>query len=1138
MLQEVLAIENNHRIAVLERQVNITNEAVRELQESNCVVVSEILPLLHKLCALEMAIRRAQRTITSRQFEEIRQWEMFNEEISSAMYMWQKERVRLISLDAYQLRVDRVRGTIAGQSSLLHVIKHDMLFLERIMRSIEASLLTSRLSLGAVLLRYAQSSLHLLGKQFQAAHFMAQRNQNYTHQNSQSQFSPADTARFVVFLNQEVVNIRQSSQRYREQADSSLQLLLDEIQQAAPYTMTENLLSSASAEALETSTEIVVAPVHHDRVVIEENNQEATSVSVQDDSNQVVEVANLLAAHDVKGLLDQLPEQGPQHQKPEEEVLEVPEEVVIEEDQDDTRATVSSVLDEIVEYLSDPDLHDDEHEAAEEEEEEVLPMTPQHQLYQRIPPPPPPPAPRAADNEIEIEFGAQVREIFQRHFEGHQPQVLPLPAPPAVAPVAVQAGLPLVPQQQQVQHALVAPLQQVAVAPAPQPPAPQAPAQAQQAQNNINNNDNGPFDLNYYHLLGLLAYLLVFAAATVVIPALLGKVIRHYLLGASETWNVLKEAIENVILKENNAAMLIKLFDFEEDTVGNHSNMTGDEGDMLMVMITSVEAIDKTKISDFLLSKIKALVDICLGYGCVLWLVIIGYLLYCCKYLAFLTHHIYATNATHRNSWLQTVKECTHALILAGYRAVNVSSKASLILLLYAGLLPVIFALIMLKSVKQVLSDYIHMPNDNGDIESDDSGPMIALFVLLYILSFGIAAHIAFVFSELRPLLNLQALARHGLPIDLFTWEPVLDHLTRLHTQIGRLTHVTILKTFALEACLLIPGVLATVVLPLKIGHLLSGSSQPLRIRLESVMVDLQMPVELVVSHILVPLLADRLQYYKVVKWMLKWSVQYCVRVSGLDMEDVLNMEAFGGHQAQPMHHHAQQQQQHAALLPPPPLQPQLAALAVAMEEERQEAEDDQAQREEEESVDEFEEDAHEDDDDSATVAEMNANRDTINQQALVLPPPTSQPLRLALFLFLLLLAITLLSSWAIHLPLQLGRLLFSFTIIHCNNDLLNFPAGMAVAWAIGHTGQYLLNDVLRADNTMHLLRVVAKWSLVLAKVVLAGVLWLSTLPMLLGYCLEALLVMPFRFEVSKTALFPMMQAWALGLILLKLYIK
>jgi len=103
---------------------------------------------------------------------------------------------------------------------------------------------------------------------------------------------------------------------------------------------------------------------------------------------------------------------------------------------------------------------------------------------------------------------------------------------------------------------------------------------------------------------------------------------------------------------------------------------------------------------------------------------------------------------------------------------------------------------------------------------------------------------------------------------------------------------------------------------------------------------------------------------------------------------------------------------------------------------------------------------------------------------------------------------------------------------------LLNFPAGMAVAWAIGHTGQYLINDVLHADNTVHLLRVIAKWSWVLSKVILASLLWLSTLPMLLGYCLEALFVMPFRFESSQTVLFPMMQAWALGLILLKLFIK
>lgn len=70
------------------------------------------------------------------------------------------------------------------------------------------------------------------------------------------------------------------------------------------------------------------------------------------------------------------------------------------------------------------------------------------------------------------------------------------------------------------------------------------------------------------------------------------------------------------------------------------------------------------------------------------------------------------------------------------------------------------------------------------------------------------------------------------------------------------------------------------------------------------------------------------------------------------------------------------------------------------------------------------------------------------------------------------------------------------------------------------------------------LLFVVVKWIGIITKVVLVGALWLIVPPMLVGYLIEALAVIPFRTTVHETAHYPFLQCWAIGLILLKVWTR
>lgn len=106
------------------------------------------------------------------------------------------------------------------------------------------------------------------------------------------------------------------------------------------------------------------------------------------------------------------------------------------------------------------------------------------------------------------------------------------------------------------------------------------------------------------------------------------------------------------------------------------------------------------------------------------------------------------------------------------------------------------------------------------------------------------------------------------------------------------------------------------------------------------------------------------------------------------------------------------------------------------------------------------------------------------------------------------------------------------------NNDFFNFPLGLAVSWFLSYILRYIYNDIMVDANLKKLLLVMAKWLSIIAKVVLVGAAWLIVPPMLVGYLIEALVVIPFRTTVHETPHYQFLQCWAIGLIVLKVWTR
>jgi E3 ubiquitin-protein ligase MARCH6 len=140
---------------------------------------------------------------------------------------------------------------------------------------------------------------------------------------------------------------------------------------------------------------------------------------------------------------------------------------------------------------------------------------------------------------------------------------------------------------------------------------------------------------------------------------------------------------------------------------------------------------------------------------------------------------------------------------------------------------------------------------------------------------------------------------------------------------------------------------------------------------------------------------------------------------------------------------------------------------------------------------------------------------------------------------FLFVTAYAVAASWAMHIPLAVGRKVLSTVGFRSNHDGYSMPAGIAACWASMYIIRFVVRDVMtNRDNYHALARAIGKWALVAIKVVVLGTVWLIVPPLLIGVLFELVGSAPFRTPENETPKYPIVHLWALGLVFLKLWVR
>jgi hypothetical protein len=96
-----------------------------------------------------------------------------------------------------------------------------------------------------------------------------------------------------------------------------------------------------------------------------------------------------------------------------------------------------------------------------------------------------------------------------------------------------------------------------------------------------------------------------------------------------------------------------------------------------------------------------------------------------------------------------------------------------------------------------------------------------------------------------------------------------------------------LIKQFVTDFCFYIPGLFMTIFIPLKFGHLFCPISSLIEFRFGEIIMDVQLPLEKIMYHILIPFITEKLQYYTVLNICLEFFFKHTCRY--LDLKDILD---------------------------------------------------------------------------------------------------------------------------------------------------------------------------------------------------------------------------------------------------------
>lgn len=584
--------------------------------------------------------------------------------------------------------------------------------------------------------------------------------------------------------------------------------------------------------------------------------------------------------------------------------------------------------------------------------------------------------------------------------------------------------------------------------------------------------------LGYKHLAWCFLYVALFIFAFIVIPAEIGRLVFDSTI-VSEFWKEkAKKSIATVLENEGNMVLATQLLEELSNTLQNNG----------------YDEAAKVEISELFYSKFKTLVEIGMGYSLFVAVAMITYVSYCIRNLATGDYGI-------------SVVEFYSAQVRLLYDGFNSSIKITLVIAMYGIILPLIVALLLVKASLRIV------PNSIREQLLDYDALQLIYGLAVYLISHILVAHLVTILYEIRQAIRADLL-RDFLPksivFDQREEEQELgNNFFGLHELFLKVSFSQLLKKFLLNVIVIIPGVVVSIVLPIRFGHLFVPFSSPLQLKFKSVVVDVQIPVEMILSHILIPLIIEKIKYRECLHFIIN---KYLKTFAPLfNMDEILS---------ESLH----EERGNVAEVNAP-----VVDVIPTIEDQR---------------------DGEEINTDVAEIRyeELGKKSIFVQIQSLFMRYSTTvlnyintqnHEVRGFILASVGLLLMTILSSWVLHIPLIVGRKSLQTVGIPPTNDIFNYPVGITISWAISKVGVYLLKDLVNNRNTIRsIIKAIQKWTILTVEVVVIGIVWLIVPPILIGYLLTASILVPMRASLNETPQYPFVQCWAIGLILLKVWMR
>jgi E3 ubiquitin-protein ligase DOA10 len=161
----------------------------------------------------------------------------------------------------------------------------------------------------------------------------------------------------------------------------------------------------------------------------------------------------------------------------------------------------------------------------------------------------------------------------------------------------------------------------------------------------------------------------------------------------------------------------------------------------------------------------------------------------------------------------------------------------------------------------------------------------------------------------------------------------------------------------------------------------------------------------------------------------------------------------------------------------------------------------------------------------------------SIDHRYTIVYRPNMFRLRTVTFLIILWSAVSVCLFAAFFLPFIVGRGLFQLVNVEKYSDLYTFQLGFHALWILAAIGYSTLKAVMKVHsfNIDQIIVKVGVFAKIASKLLFAS-LWLGLVfPMLVGFYVDWVFVMPLRVKVNETMVVEFLHEWCLGLMVMRI---